>query len=435
MRYLTPYHPPMTDQSIDPQYHSTWRRAWNQLVSFADDPADESQDRGAKHVIVGVLWIAIPTALVWAGSVAIEGDMLAALTLLLSTLTIITGLTIAHVRPATFPVVIHALVLSTCLSSFSLTLLYGGLLPSGLNMLWGFVGVLGALIIFGPRIARFWLAGFAGFTVAGGLLSQSLTARYTLSNPEATAVANLTAVAIFVFMALEYFVRQRDRFQRESDDLLRNVLPDDIAERLKHDDSMIAERFDSASVLFADVVDFTPMSASMTPEQLVTLLDQVFSDFDDLTARYGLEKIKTIGDCYMVAAGVPAPRPDHARALAQLALDFRDHVATHRFGGHQLRFRIGIASGPLVAGIIGRKKFVYDLWGDTVNTASRMESNGSSGIIQITRETYDLISDHFTCEPRGLIEIKGKGPLPVWYLHAATDPTPVSATPQESRSS
>jgi guanylate cyclase len=132
--------------------------------------------------------------------------------------------------------------------------------------------------------------------------------------------------------------------------------------------------------------------------------------------RYNLEKIKTIGDCYMVAAGVPRPRPDHAQVLARLALDIQNYVQQNKIGGKQLQFRIGINSGPLVAGVIGRRKFSYDLWGDSVNTASRMESHGSAGVIQITRSTYELIKDEFICEPHGQVNVKGKGEMAVWRL-------------------
>jgi adenylate cyclase len=151
---------------------------------------------------------------------------------------------------------------------------------------------------------------------------------------------------------------------------------------------------------------------------LVELLNEVFSLFDTLVGRYGLEKIKTIGDCYMVAAGIPQPRSDHAHVLTHLALDIRDYVSQCEFRGKRLAFRIGVNSGPVVAGVIGRKKFIYDLWGDAVNTASRMESQGAGGFIQITDATYNLIKDDFICEPHGVINVKGKGEMNVWYVLA-----------------
>ena len=165
------------------------------------------------------------------------------------------------------------------------------------------------------------------------------------------------------------------------------------------------------------MVDFTPWSETLPPTEVVGYLDRLFSHFDGLAERYGLEKIKTIGDCYMVAAGVPTPRPDHAPALAHMALEMLEAMRTNDDIRHLgLELRIGINSGPVVAGVIGRKRFLYDLWGDAVNTASRMESHGTPGRIQITRPTYELVASEFVCEPRGTVAIKGKGEVEAWYL-------------------
>ena len=185
---------------------------------------------------------------------------------------------------------------------------------------------------------------------------------------------------------------------------------------MKKESRTIADHYANASVFFADIVNFTPMSAKMAPVELVELLNEVFSYFDTLVDKYDLEKIKTIGDCYMVASGVPNPRPDHAQALTNFALDLRDIVSKHDFHGKQLTFRIGLNSGPVVAGVIGRKKFIYDLWGDAVNTASRMEAHGTGGVIQVTEATYKLIKDDFICEPHGGINVKGKGEMKVWHV-------------------
>ncbi len=201
-----------------------------------------------------------------------------------------------------------------------------------------------------------------------------------------------------------------------SEELLLNILTEEIDDRLKAGEAGIADRFELATVLFADVVDFTPMSASMSADGLVPLLDEIFSSLDELVDALELEKIKTVGDEYMVAAGVPEPRPDHAQAIAELAIGIRSTVQSRDFGGHRIQFRIGVHSGPVVAGIIGHRKFSYDLWGDTVNIASRMESHGVPGEIQISRATKELIADSFTCERRGLIELRGKGELETWFL-------------------
>lgn len=207
-----------------------------------------------------------------------------------------------------------------------------------------------------------------------------------------------------------------EREREKSENLLLNILPKEIAATLKNERRTIADYYDQTSILFADVVNFTPMSAHMTPIELVELLDEVFSYFDTLVEKHELEKIKTIGDCYMVAAGVPRPRSDHAQVLARMALDMREYVRQREFRGRRLNFRIGFNSGPVVAGVIGRKKFTYDLWGDAVNTASRMESHGTGGKIQITQATYDLIKEDFICEPRGTVAVKGKSEMEVWHI-------------------
>jgi class 3 adenylate cyclase len=205
--------------------------------------------------------------------------------------------------------------------------------------------------------------------------------------------------------------------QERSERLLLNVLPAPIAERLKRAEGVIADAFPEASVLFADLVDFTRQSRRIAPEQVVEVLDGLFSAFDELASRHGLEKIKTIGDAYMVAGGLPDPRPDHAAAVADMALAIREEVARHRVpGGEPLAVRIGIDTGPVVAGVIGRRRFIYDLWGDTVNTASRMESDGVAGCIQVTERTYERLRDRYRFRRRGPIVVKGKGEMVTWFL-------------------
>jgi class 3 adenylate cyclase len=226
------------------------------------------------------------------------------------------------------------------------------------------------------------------------------------------------------FTLLGTFARQRNAAetalhaeQQRSELLLLNILPRSIADRLKANGHMIADDVAAASIVFADVVDFTPLSQRLPAPEVVGLLDRLFTRFDGLVERHGLEKIKTIGDCYMAAAGVPDPTPDHARRAALLAIDMREAIATSPVAeGLGLELRIGINSGPVVAGVIGSKRFLYDLWGDAVNTASRMESQGSPGEIQITRATYDLLKDEFVCTPRGTVEVKGKGAMETWYV-------------------
>ncbi len=205
--------------------------------------------------------------------------------------------------------------------------------------------------------------------------------------------------------------------QEQSERLLLNILPEEIANRLKRGDSTIADTFANATVLFADIVGFTQLSARVSPTQLVSLLNEIFSTFDQLAEIHGLEKIKTIGDAYMVVGGLPIPRTDHAEAIAEMALDMLDAISDFSNTHNQdFSIRIGINSGPVVAGVIGIKKFIYDLWGDTVNTASRMESHGKPGCIQVTSTTYKLLEEKFLFEHRGTIEVKGKGLMNTYLL-------------------
>jgi guanylate cyclase len=234
---------------------------------------------------------------------------------------------------------------------------------------------------------------------------------------------NIGAVSLIAFTLLATFAQQRGAAQERVEELLLNILPDEIVERLQSDRQAIADHFEEASILFADIVDFTPLSGGLEPAEIVGLLDRLFTEFDELADRYRVEKIKTIGDAYMVAAGVPRARADHAHALASMALDMRDCVRRHARsdGAGALELRIGINSGPVVAGVIGRRRFLYDLWGDAVNVASRMESHGVPGEIQITRATWELIREDFRCEPRGSVEIKGKGRVEAWHLIGRRD--------------
>jgi adenylate cyclase len=205
--------------------------------------------------------------------------------------------------------------------------------------------------------------------------------------------------------------------QQQSERLLLNILPEEIANRLKQGDSTIADTFADVTVLFADIVGFTQLSARVSPTELVALLNDIFSSFDNLAERHGLEKIKTIGDAYMVVGGLPIIRPDHAEAIAEMALDMQEAIIDFSNTHNQdLSIRIGINTGPVVAGVIGIKKFIYDLWGDTVNTASRMESHGKPGSIQVTSTTYHKLQDKYVFESRGAIEVKGKGMMTTYLL-------------------
>ena len=274
-------------------------------------------------------------------------------------------------------------------------------------------------------LATAWAAGHRAWSLLiAAWVGGSPLVYVTLFNPElrpqvlAASVPDLALLT--AVLLLGEAVRTRRALQREeerSERLLLNVLPAPIADRLKRTDGVIADAFPDVTVLFADLVDFTRQSQRIAPERMVQVLNDLFSAFDELARRHGLEKIKTIGDAYMVAGGLPEPRPHHAEAVADMALAIRAEVARRSDpAGEPLAVRIGIDTGPVVAGVIGTQRFIYDLWGDTVNTASRMESQGATGCIQVTDRTYRRLRDGYRLQRRGPIPVKGKGEMVTWFL-------------------
>jgi guanylate cyclase len=307
----------------------------------------------------------------------------------------------------------------------------GGYANSGAILMWGIPITTVAVLLLSRGEAIFVGGTIAALAIVFGFLEQTLQASRPPPDPTLPAVLfpyTLVSVIVLVVPVIGLLV-SRLSFERErAEGLLLNVLPAEVASELKETGTTTTRRFEGISVLFADIVGFTPLSAEMEPEEMVNQLNDVFTHFDQLAAKYGCEKIRTIGDNYMVAAGVPTPRDDHAQAIAAMALEMLDHAATG-----PLRFRIGINSGPAVAGVVGTSKFQYDIWGDTVNTASRMESHGEPDRIQIAEGTYQLIRNDFTTTLRGPIDVKGKGTLTTWYLEPKPEPASM-ARPTHSAS-
>ena len=272
-----------------------------------------------------------------------------------------------------------------------------------------------------------WAAGRRGWALAVvawfGISPLVFVARSDLPGQFAVQIISgaISDLALLVaLLLLGEAIRGRRLLQAEqarSEGLLLNILPAPIAARLKQGEAVIADRFPEVTVLFADLVDFTASSDRSSPERVVQVLAGLFTAFDRLAARFGLEKIKTIGDAYMVVGGLPEPRRDHARAVAEMALALREEAGRHRDpAGRPLALRIGIDSGPVVAGVIGTAKFSYDLWGDTVNMASRMESTGVPGCIQVTERAWRRLRAGYRFERRGPVQVKGKGEVVTWYL-------------------
>jgi adenylate cyclase len=393
----------------------------DRVLSIGEDQADSSDLRFRKRLLVGIALFILPVAFLWGSLYWVIGEEAVALTpwayfvgSILSLAVFAGNRNFAFLRTAQFLLILVGPALGT--------IMLGGLDDASSVVVWSLLAPLGAVAFDRPRRAWPWFAAFVVTLVLVLVLSEVVRpdgANLPGAFVRTFDVLNIVGVSLVALILLVTFARGRETAQARVEALLLNILPEEIAQRLQAEPSAIADHFDDDSILFADVVDFTPLAARLDPREVVGMLDRLFTAFDELVDRYEVEKIKTIGDCYMVAAGVPRPRPDHAHALAALALEMKDCARTC-IPGSDLRLRIGISSGPVVAGVIGRRRFLYDLWGDTVNMASRMESHGTADEIQITRPTWELLRDDFVIEPIGLIDVKGKGEVETWRLVGRT---------------
>jgi adenylate cyclase len=290
--------------------------------------------------------------------------------------------------------------------------------------------VAACLIVLQLGVDRIFLAAILAAIAAGMVITlQFLVPRDTGAQPVwalslyfvVTTISACVMVVTTVWYSVREIVRAEAAMELEyerSEALLANILPASIADRLKDPArNIIADKYDDASVLFADIAGFTERASDMEPDQLILFLDRLYGDFDALVDKHGLEKIKVSGDSYMVVSGVPQPRADHVEALAALALDMAEAAGLLKDSrGDALPLRIGLASGPVVAGVVGSRRFFYDVWGDAVNVASRMETTDSIGRIQVPEEVYRRLKDDFVLQERGVVQVKGKGPMRTWYL-------------------
>ena len=303
----------------------------------------------------------------------------------------------------------------------------GGYEASSGIAIWAILSPIGALMILGTRQSTPWLILFALLAVISWKLNYLFEGN-SLPIPrhvkDTFFLMNIMGTSCILYAVMRYFQSQKERTLQElaleqarSEKLLLNILPKSIANRLKDNDMRIADSHESVTVLFADIVGFTKLTASMPPAELVELLSQLFSHFDLLAEQHGLEKIKTIGDGYMVVGGAPASLEAHATVIAKLALEMQQALTEFNAQtGRSLQMRIGISSGAVVAGVIGTSKFAYDLWGDPVNMASRMEQTAFPDSIQLSEATFKLVQKSYKLESRGLVEIKGKGKVNTYLL-------------------
>jgi adenylate cyclase len=395
------------------------------LALVGADPRDGEDLRARKALLVLISVLILPIAAIWGGLYLAFRSPVGIVPLVY--LAVLLGAIVMFSRTGDFARLLRISQVDILLAPTLSMIPLGGFLAAGGVGLWGILAPLGALVFTNVGSAARWYVAWVVVFLGSGLAGELIGPVWDPPPDWFTSTMlamNIAVGGTMVFTLLALFAQQRSDAlaalrveQQKAENLLLNILPRSIADRLKAESQPIADQFGSASILFADVVDFTPWSERLTPAEVVGCLDHLFSHFDELAERHGLEKIKTIGDCYMVAAGVPEPRSDHACALARVAFDMLDAMRAEGGAGHLgLELRIGINSGPVVAGVIGRKRFLYDLWGDAVNMASRMESYGTPGRIQVTRATYELLADDFECEARGTIAVKGKGEVETWYL-------------------
>ena len=335
---------------------------------------------------------------------------------------VVSGLTLSYlvIRPRAYYACVLITATYVTIHPWVVGLASGGFRSGLLPMLWALVGPAGALLLLGVRPALVNAALYVALAVVSVALDPLVAANAPDLPPAIYLTASLLSALVpgmmVLFIALFLF-QQVERARVQADALLLNVLPGPVADRLRGGPVTIADSYAEVTVLFADIVDFTRRSATADAREVVSLLNAVFSDFDELADRYGLEKIKTIGDAYMVVGGLPQPRPDHTQAVVAFAVEMLAVLKRHHaWDGTPIGVRIGIHSGPTVAGVIGRRKFIYDLWGDTVNTASRMESYGLENTIQVTAAVRDKLDGQYNFASRGPIDIKGKGPMMTYIL-------------------
>ena len=401
------------------------KRALERIGRIGADPADDEDLARRKRYLTASAVLVLPAGIVWGLLYLATGELVAA-AIPMGYSVLSAASVAAFARWRDFRAFRAFQLLFILLLPFLLQIALGGFVPASAVILWSLLCPFGALIFADVRSAARWFALFVILVVLSPFVGIRATNAVPAWLVTLLFVLNIATVSAIVFGLLATFVRELARERERSEALLLNVLPKPIADRLKRGGERIADSYDGATILFADVVNSTPLTRELTPREMVAMLDGYVVEFDVLASRHGLEKIRTIGDNWMGVAGVPRPSADHARSAALMALDMLAYVKERQLTGDRcLDFRIGLNSGPVVGGVIGRSKFVFDIWGDAVNIASRMESTGVPGRIQIGPETRKLLDGEFICESRGLVEVKGRGAIETWFLtgRRATSPT------------
>jgi class 3 adenylate cyclase len=401
------------------------------------DPTDDAETRLKKSLLIFATGLVCLGSMLWLFLYSQLGPRFSATAPFVFQLLLVGNL-LFFFRSGNFNFFRYAQLALFLFAPFAVQWSIGNFITASGASLWGLLAPIGAVLFFGPRESIAWFIAYLFLTALSGFFDYYLADSPLNTGPHIAVqtsvfffALNFAAISSIVYLLLRYAVTAKARAQAEleatheklqeeqerSERLLLNILPGPIAERLKHDKETIADGFADVTVMFVDIVDFTRIAEGMTPQQVFAMLNRVFSSFDELAEQYGVEKIKTIGDAYMVAGGLNHERGNYTQAIAGLALAMRDLLRRDfTRDGPQLDVRIGIGTGPIVAGVVGKKKFIYDLWGDTVNLASRITSEGAPGAIQVDAATRQRLAGLFQFDELQRIHLKGKGQTVVYRL-------------------
>ena len=408
-----------------------------QLRLAGINPGDSEDIKIRKSVLVFAMGLMTAAPMFWLGLYWIMGQQLSA-TLPLAYQLISVATYVIYVRTGSFNLFCYSQLGLFLFFPFVVQLAIGNFIAASGAVLWGIVAPITAVLVLSGRdsipwfvahLAMLMFCGYIDFELAGAVQAKS-GVPFRISTM--FFMLNFVAISGILYFLMRYSAREKERYQSElessnsllrieqekSERLLLNILPGAVAERLKEDGAVIADGFADVTVMFADIVNFTSLAAGMSPSQIFAMLNRVFSNFDELAEKHGLEKIKTIGDAYMVAGGLNDDAGlNYTEAIANMALDMRDALANGlAVNGKQLELRMGIGTGPIVGGVVGKKKFIYDLWGDTVNLASRITTEGVPGSVQVDATTWRRLSQNYEFLPPQTIHLKGKGDTVVYRL-------------------
>ncbi len=401
------------------------------------EPGDSEEQRLNKSLLVFATGLVSAASMLWLALYWMLGPQLSATYPFLFQLALTANL-VLYVASRNFDFFRVTQLALFLFAPFAVQWSIGNFITASGIILWGLLAPVGAILFFGVRESVAWFFAWAFLTLLSGAFDFVLA---DVASLQATAVPvrtsvvffalNFVAVATIIYMLLRFSIQEKQKTEEKlreahhllqieqdrSERLLLNILPGPVAERLKNSDETIADGFADVTVMFADIVNFTQVAAGMSPGEVFSMLNRIFSAWDELAERYGLEKIKTIGDAYMVAGGLNDGPRDYSAAIADMAVAMRDLL--HRdfaVNTSHLEVRIGIGTGPVVAGVVGKKKFIYDLWGDTVNIASRITTEGVPGMVQCDTTTYRRLHENFEFHEPQTIYLKGKGNMTVYRL-------------------